>query len=128
MAHPIELILTRELAAHLSTPVFLVDLQGTLLYYNEAAEPLLGARFDERGPMPVAEWSATFAVRHENGSAILDGERPLVTALRDPRPGHQRLVVTGADGVDRVLDVTAIPLQGQGGRALGAIALFWSAM
>ena len=36
------LILSRELAANLSTPMFLIDAEGTLVYCNEAAELMLG--------------------------------------------------------------------------------------
>ena len=40
MAHPIQIILTRQLAGYLSVPTFLVDPNGTLLFYNEPAEVL----------------------------------------------------------------------------------------
>jgi hypothetical protein len=42
MSHPIQIILTRQLAGYLSVPTFLVDPNGTLLFYNEPAEVLLG--------------------------------------------------------------------------------------
>jgi len=38
----IELILMKQVASYLATPIFLVDRAGTLLYYNEPAEALLG--------------------------------------------------------------------------------------
>ena len=60
MAHPIQIILTRQLAGYLSVPTFLVDPNGTLLFYNEPAEVLLGRRFDETGAMPAEEWSTIF--------------------------------------------------------------------
>lgn len=40
--HPIQIILTRQLATHLNVAVFLVDPKGTLLFYNEPAEAILG--------------------------------------------------------------------------------------
>jgi hypothetical protein len=61
MAHPIQIILTRQLAGYLSVPAFLVDPKGTLLFYNEPAEVLLGRRFDETGAMPAEEWATIFA-------------------------------------------------------------------
>ncbi len=60
MAHPIQIILTRQLAAYLSVPLFLVDPKGNLLVYNEPAEPILGGRFDETGAMPLEEWWSVF--------------------------------------------------------------------
>ena len=50
---PIELILMRQLASSLVMPIFLVDTSGTLVYYNEPAEQILGVRFDEIGEMPA---------------------------------------------------------------------------
>jgi hypothetical protein len=35
------------------------------------------------------------------------------------------MVIDGLDGGHRTLDVTAIPLVGQHGRELGALAVFW---
>ena len=60
MGHPIQIILTRQLATHLSVPAFLVDPEGTLLFYNEPAEAILGRRFDDTGEMPAEEWSSAF--------------------------------------------------------------------
>ena len=54
---PIELILTRHLASNLAMPIFLVDADGTLIFYNEPAERLLGMRFEETGEMPANEWA-----------------------------------------------------------------------
>ena len=66
MAHPIQM--TRQLAGYLSVPTFLVDPNGTLLFYNEPAEVLLGRRFDETGAMPAEEWSTIFAPVDHEGS------------------------------------------------------------
>jgi hypothetical protein len=57
MAHPIQIILTMQLAGYLSVPTFLVDPNGALLFYNEPAEVLLGRRFDETSAMRAEEWS-----------------------------------------------------------------------
>ncbi len=65
MAQPIELILVRHLASSLALPTFLVDREGTLVFYNEAAEPLLGHRFDEAGAMAFDDWTAAYAVRDD---------------------------------------------------------------
>ena len=47
MTRPIEIILMRELAGHLATPIFVVDTAGDLLFYNDPAERLLGSRLTE---------------------------------------------------------------------------------
>ena len=61
MAHPIQIILMRQLAGYLSVPVFLVDPKGDLLFYNEPAEVILGQRFEETGRMPAEVWSSALS-------------------------------------------------------------------
>ena len=65
--HNLVLILARSFAAQLATAVFLVDAEGTVIYYNEAAERLLGRRFIEGRGMTAEEWSTTFRPRHDSG-------------------------------------------------------------
>ena len=124
-APPIELILMRQLAGHLAMPIFVVDPEGNLLFYNEPAETLLGHRFGEAGPMPMAEWSTSFTQRDEDGSPLRPDDQPLVIAVREHRPAHRMFWITGHDGVARHLGVTAFPLEGPEGRHLGAVAMFW---
>jgi PAS domain-containing protein len=121
----VELILMRQLASCLSVPVFLVDPEGTLLYYNEPAERLLGSRYDETGEMPASEWSTVFTPTAEDGSTLPPEELALAAALRKWHPAHRGLIIRGLDGVTRRIAVTAFPLEGQGGRRLGAVAIFW---
>jgi PAS domain-containing protein len=121
----VELILMRQLASYLAVPIFLVDPEGNLLYYNEPAERLLGRRYDETGEMPTTEWSTAFTPTAEDGSPIPPGELALSIALQKWYPAHHTLVIRGFDGVARRIAVTAFPLEGQGGRRLGAVAIFW---
>jgi len=125
MSQPIERILVRHLGSRLAVPLFLVDTDGTLVYYNEAAEGVLGRRFEDTGEMGFADWTSVFAVRDDSGRPLAIDELPLVKALRERRPAHSRFDITGLDGAVRTLEVAAFPLQGQGGSRLGAVALFW---
>jgi PAS domain-containing protein len=122
----IEVILMRQLASYLAMPVLLVDAEGNIVYYNEPAETLVGRRFDEAGAMPKEVWSTVFRIRDERGAPIPADALPLMIALRDRLPVHRRLQMTGLDGISRVIESTAFPLEGQGGRHLGAVAIFWS--
>jgi PAS domain-containing protein len=122
---PIEIILLRELADHLSTAVFVVDPAGDLLYYNEPAEHLLGRRYDETGALRLAEWSTIFKPTNGRGVPIAADTLPLSVALESQRPAQGRMWIRGLDGTRRRLEVTAIPLQGQWGDHLGAVAIFW---
>ncbi len=125
--HPIEVILMRQLASYLAMPIFLVDPAGNLLFYNEPAEALLGHRYDETGELPLSEWARIFQPVSESGSPLMPEALPLVIALQQRRAAHLALQIHGLDGVLRTLEVTAFPLEGQGERYLGAVAIFWEA-
>ena len=123
---PLELIQARSLISSLSTAAFLVDEAGTLLFYNEAAGQLLGIQFDDAGEMPPEDWGSRFRPREPGGRELSVEELPLTIALRDGEPGHARMEITGADGDDRQIAVSAIPIHGQSGPH-GAFAIFWPA-
>jgi PAS domain-containing protein len=121
----VEIILMRQLASYLAMPILLFDPAGNLLYYNEPAEALLGRRFDETGEMPLEEWYALFKLTAEDGSPLPREARPLVIAVEKHRPAHRAFRLQGLDGVSRRIESTAFPLEGQGGRELGAVVIFW---
>jgi PAS domain-containing protein len=121
----IELILLRQCASYLLMPIWLMDPEGELLYYNEPAEPILGRRFDEAGPMPGKELSSMFSTTAEDGSIIDADDLPINIALMKRKPAYLPMRITGLDGVSRMIEVTAFPITGQGNRNLGAVAIFW---
>lgn len=121
----IEIILTRHWASHLTTPIFLVDPEGDLLYYNEGAEYILGRRFAETGRMKADEWSVVFNFTDDDGALLRREELPLHIALTECRPVHRSLWLVGLDNVRRHIRTTCLPLIGQADRFLGAVALFW---
>ncbi|MDP9265541.1 MAG: PAS domain-containing protein [Chloroflexota bacterium] len=121
----IEVILARHLASYLAMPIFLVDPDGTLVFYNEPSETVLGRRFSETGPLTIGEWSTAFIPRDERGETLPPDDLPLVVALRDRCPAHSRFWIRSLDGVTHHIEVTAFPLIGEARRFLGAIAIFW---
>lgn len=121
---PLELILARNLMSSLSTPAFLVDEGGVLVFYNEAAGILLGKRFEELGSVPQREWGAMFGPYGDNGEPIPYDELPLVSAVRDGRPAHAELTIRSADGAEHAVEASAVPiLTAHGSR--GALAMLW---
>lgn len=106
-------------------PMFVVDPAGDLLFYNEAAEHLLGTRFDETGMLPFDEWSTMFTPTDRDGAPIAPEELPLAIAVQQQRPAQGDMWIQSLDGASRALNVTAIPVQGQWGDHLGAAAIFW---
>jgi len=123
---PIELIQARSLISSLTTAAFLVDEGGTLLFYNEAAGELLGMQFGDVGELPPEDWGSRFRPREPGGRELAVEELPLTIALRDGEPGHAHMEITGADGEDRQIAVSAIPIHGRSGPH-GAFAIFWPA-
>lgn len=121
----IELILSRHWASYLRTPIFLVEPDGNLLFYNEPAELILGRRFAETGKMSYDEWSIIYRMRDEDHRPVEPEDLPLTIALREHRPAHMRLWMIGLDGIEHHIQTTCLPLIVESGRFLGAIAIFW---
>src|SRR5437879_701645 len=106
----VEVILMRQLASYLAMPIFIVDPEGNLIYYNEPAEPILGHRFEETGEMPLAEWSVIFEPTDLEGRPIPSDRLPLVIAVADRKPAYQRFYIRGLDGKLHEIELTAVPL------------------
>lgn len=123
--HNLILILARDLASRLANPAAVVDAEGTLVYFNEAAEPILGRTYAEAGELPAGTWAPKWDPRDMEGNPIPLEELPLGVAFREGRPTHRALTITGGDGVVRDIESTAIPLCPREGLILGAVALFW---
>ena len=122
---PLELILTRQLASYLAMPLLIFDREVSLLFYNAPAEAILGRRFAETGEMRLADWAGMMPLYQEDGMPIPPEDRPLVAAMREGRPVHRRLRLVGLDGRSRRIESTSFPLEGQGGRHLGGVVIFW---
>lgn len=121
----VEVILLRQLASELATPVVIVDSAGDLLYFNEAAEAIVGHRFEATGEIRREEWAGRFHPSHVDGTPI-KLEDPVLSQTLEPRsPVHGRFWMRGLDGVRRLVEGTSLPLIGQNGRQLGAFAFFW---
>jgi PAS domain-containing protein len=121
---PLELILARNFISSLSTPAFLVDEEGILVFYNDAAGVLLGKRFEEAGRMTPEEWGTVFGPLDADGRPMTIEELPLTRALRGGRPAHSRFQIRALDGALRRIEVSAIPILTSGG-SRGAMAVFW---
>jgi len=110
----------------LSTPAFLVDEGGLLVFYNEAAGLLLGKTWEELGTVGADEWGALFGPFDESGEPIPYDELPLVVAVRNDRPAHAELEISSTDGTRHRVEVSAFPIQTAHG-SRGAIAVLWPA-
>ena len=123
--HNLVLILARSFAAQLATAVFLVDAEGTVIYFNEAAELLLGQRFIEGAGMRPEEWSTVYRPRDGDGRTVPLESLPLGITMLKREPAHGVVTILGGDGVDRRIEVAALPLYAHTEDFVGAVALFW---
>ena len=124
-SYEIEIILNRQLADCLSLPVFITDTAGDLIFYNEAAEKILGRRFEETGEMPKEKWSTAFKPLDDEGKPLPPEDLPLVRTLRDVYPYHKSLRIESLNGVIHDISVTSYPIINRCGSFLGAVAIFW---
>jgi PAS domain-containing protein len=119
------LILARELASNLATPMFLLDAAGMLVFFNDAAAVLLGRTFGEVGEIPASEFGAMLCLTTPDGVDVRRRDSPAGVALLQQRPAHSKVMATGFSGERRAYEATAYPLFGAEGEMHGVIAVFW---
>jgi PAS domain-containing protein len=120
----VALILARELAVNVITPMWMWDEAGMLVYYNEPAAAIIGRSFDDVETMHLDEIER-FKSEDLDGNLVPVDELPSGIALRERRPAQQVLNITGFDGVKRTISVSAFPLFVRGDQFVGAMAVFW---
>ena len=119
------LILARELASNLATPTLIADEHGQVVFYNEAAEVVLGGPFSEMGEVSIDDLGASFSPRTSEGEPLAQEDLPGRLALDQRRAVHVRLWATSRDGVDREISVTALPLFAHADEFVGIVVIFW---
>ena len=122
---PLELILARNLLTSISTPAFLLDAEGTLVFYNEAAAALLGRSFEDAGQMNVAEWTAAFGPISSDGTPLEFDELSLTKAVQSGRPAHGSFCIRTAADSEQPIEAAAFPIVASEEGASGAMVMFW---
>ena len=114
------------LAGYLFVPVLVLDTAGTVIFYNEPAERILGVRFEETGRIDREEADRLIELSDDPAAPPDESGRPLVTALQQRRPAHaRRWLLRRSDRVRLQVELTAFPVIDQEDRLLGAVAMFW---
>jgi PAS domain-containing protein len=124
-SHSLPLILARELAANLATPMILLDGRGTLVYFNDAAALLIGKTFGEVGEIQGSDFHKHLSLTTVDGRPVRPRESAAGIAFFQQRPAHKRLIAKPFDGVRRVVDETAYPLFGANDEMDGVVSVFW---
>jgi PAS domain-containing protein len=119
------LILARQFASKLATPMFVSDAEGNLVFFNEPAETVLGRTFAEAGEMRADAWASLFHVEDLDGNPIPLEAMPAGVAFVRREPAHGIIRIVGLDGVRRTISVTGVPLFAHREEFVGVVALFW---
>lgn len=122
---PIEMILLKHWASYVAIPIWIMNAEGDLIYYNEPAESILGRRFDDAGEVSADRLSDVFLTTDPEGNPIPSSELPPTLALTKQLPAHRVVSFQAFDGSPRTVEVTAMPIVGQGDRHLGSLTMFW---
>jgi PAS domain-containing protein len=119
------LILAREFAANLATPMVLMDEAGRLVFFNEPAEQIIGQTHADVGELGPDEWGRLFEVERIDGTPVEIGTTPAGVSLAKGRPAHDTLAFTTVDGIRHEIAVTAFPILGREDEVLGVVSVFW---
>ena len=119
------LILARAFAAQLATAVFLLDPDGTVIYYNEAAEKLTRRPFIEGAGQTIDEWMTRTRPRDAGGVDVGVQDLPLGTTMLKQEPAHGILTFRTEDGFDRRVETASFPLFAHTEDLVGIISIVW---
>jgi PAS domain-containing protein len=119
------LILARELATNAATPMFVADAEGTLVFYNEPAERILGRSFAEAGEINASEWEELFQVETLDGRPMPLEQMPSGIAFLEKRAASGPVRIKSLDGKTHNLETTAFPLFKRGRDFVGLVVIFW---
>ena|SRR5436305_589531 len=122
---PLELILARNLVSIVSLAALLVDVDGRIVFYNDAAAQIVGSPFEEIGTIAREDWNARYGPFDEDGVPLAAEQLPLTIAIREGRPAHARFRVRGESGMLEV-EAGAFPLLGPASYH-GGMVFFWVA-
>lgn len=108
--------------------MFLIDADGIVVFYNEAAELMLGKQYSEMGAIGANDFGDMLKLEDLDGSPLRKRDSPSGVAFLLREPAHRRLIATTFDGNRRaIFEVTAYPLFGRTGDMHGVLTVFWEA-
>ena len=119
------LIVARSFATKLATPVLIIDANGDLVYFNDAAAEVLGASYLDVGQLPASRWQELFAPRTLDKEPLTPEQTPGGIALLERRPVHDSFAFRGLDGREHEITVTAFPLFSHPDEVVGVMSIFW---
>ena len=122
---PLELILARNLISIISLAAILVDVDGDIVFFNDAAGELIGRSYLDIGQLPVSRWQELFEPRTLDEEPLKVEQTPSGIALLERKPVHDSFAFRGLDGREHDITVTAFPLFSRPDAVVGVMSIFW---
>jgi PAS domain-containing protein len=119
------LIVARSFATKLATPTLIIDANGDLVYFNDAAAEVLGRSYVDIGELSASHWQELFQPRTLDEEPLTPAQTPGGVALLERRPVHDSFAFQGLDGREREITVTALPLFSHPDEVVGVMSIFW---
>jgi PAS domain-containing protein len=119
------LIVARSFATKLATPTLIIDADGDLVYFNDAAAEVLGSSYLDVGALQAERWQELFEPRTLDEEPLTAEQTPGGVALLERRPVHDSFAFRGLDGREREITVTAFPLFSHPDEVVGVMSIFW---
>lgn len=119
------LILARSLASQLATAVYLLDAEGTIIYYNEAAERLSGRPFIEGAGESAEEWQRRGRPVDEEGHEVPIESLPLGITMLKREPAHGVTIFRSIEGEYRRIENVTFPLFAHTEDFVGVMLMAW---
>ena len=119
------MILAKQLSELLSVPLFLLDLEGCLLHYNQDAATLLGERVESEGERTRTERVRSIRLFDEDGAEFATLEEPILSVLKRDLPENRRCWVRDRVSGLTEVELTAFPIRGLTHETLGVMALLY---
>src|SRR6476619_4978274 len=105
--------------------MLVLDETGNLVFYNEAAERIMGASFESVGEQSPDAYDAKWATTDPDGKEISLRHGPMAHVVSDHTPAHRVIRVRGLDGSWHLIETTVYPLFASATSFVGAVAVFW---
>jgi PAS domain S-box-containing protein len=121
----IEIILFRQLVTYITIPAFIVDIDDSILYCNNAAEKVFGFKFSEIGEIQAKNWQILFSPKDKNGHSVAIETSPLYISASQYCLAHgQFYIMNLQDAKLKKIELYAIPVLNNTHTHLGTIAFF----
>lgn len=121
----IEIILFRQLVTYLVMPSFIIDPDGFMIYWNDAAEQFLDFKFSERDETSTTtDWKLLFTPQDKNGSTLPFDKSPLFISSTQYRIACDKFYITNLQQKLKYIVLCSIPIFNYTDIYLGCIAFF----